>query len=109
MEFLMEQFVVSSLNRPEVLKLSLSNEVRETLRRAFMEQASDICRPEFTIGGPSVDGDLASDADDLVSAIVDLGCRVPPKGWLCTRQVGHQGPCAAIPVTVTDPAEQTNG
>jgi hypothetical protein len=42
-------------------------------------------------------------------SIVDLGCRVPPKGWLCTRQVGHQGPCAAIPVTVTDPAEQTNG
>jgi hypothetical protein len=71
MEFLMEQFVVSSLNRPEVLKLSLSNEVRETLRRAFMQQASDICRPEFTIGGPSIDGDLADDADRLVDHIAN--------------------------------------
>lgn len=22
-------------------------------------------------------------------------CKVPPKGWLCTRQPGHEGPCAA--------------
>lgn len=22
-------------------------------------------------------------------------CKVPPKGWLCTRQAGHGGPCAA--------------
>jgi len=22
-------------------------------------------------------------------------CKVPPKGWLCTRQSGHEGPCAA--------------
>lgn len=22
-------------------------------------------------------------------------CNVPPKGWLCTRQAGHGGPCAA--------------
>lgn len=23
-------------------------------------------------------------------------CDVPPQGWLCTRQAGHDGPCAAI-------------
>ena len=22
-------------------------------------------------------------------------CNIPPKGWLCTRQPGHEGPCAA--------------
>lgn len=22
-------------------------------------------------------------------------CDVPPQGWLCTRQAGHDGPCAA--------------
>jgi hypothetical protein len=29
-----------------------------------------------------------------------LACRVPPAGWRCTRQRGHDGPCAAVP----DPA-----
>jgi len=24
------------------------------------------------------------------------GCKIPPPGWRCTRQVGHTGPCAAI-------------
>lgn len=22
-------------------------------------------------------------------------CKVPPNGWLCSRQPGHEGPCAA--------------
>jgi hypothetical protein len=25
----------------------------------------------------------------------DLGCRVPPAGWWCSREPGHSGPCAA--------------
>lgn len=25
-------------------------------------------------------------------------CEMPPKGWLCTREKGHDGPCAAYPV-----------
>jgi hypothetical protein len=24
-------------------------------------------------------------------------CTLPPKGWLCSREAGHTGPCAAIP------------
>lgn len=24
------------------------------------------------------------------------GCKVPPAGWICTREPGHAGPCAAI-------------
>lgn len=31
-------------------------------------------------------------------------CQVPPEGWACTRKVGHEGPCAAIP---TPPAGET--
>lgn len=23
-------------------------------------------------------------------------CNKAPKGWQCTRQVGHEGPCAAV-------------
>lgn len=25
-------------------------------------------------------------------------CDVPPPGWYCTREAGHNGPCAAVPV-----------
>lgn len=24
-------------------------------------------------------------------------CKVPPKGWYCTRECGHGGPCAVYP------------
>lgn len=24
-------------------------------------------------------------------------CTLPPKGWHCTRDAGHDGPCAALP------------
>lgn len=26
-------------------------------------------------------------------------CKLPPKGWRCTRGDGHNGPCAAIEAT----------
>jgi len=26
------------------------------------------------------------------------GCKIPPVGWVCTREEGHDGPCAASPV-----------
>lgn len=25
-------------------------------------------------------------------------CMIPPLGWVCTREPGHEGPCAAHPV-----------
>jgi hypothetical protein len=25
-------------------------------------------------------------------------CTIPPAGWHCTRNPGHEGPCAAIPI-----------
>ncbi len=24
-----------------------------------------------------------------------MNCNRPPKGWICTREAGHEGPCAA--------------
>ena len=41
--------------------------------------------------------------DALALAIPDdfpvewLGCRLPPKGWYCSRPPGHPGPCPARP------------
>lgn len=27
-------------------------------------------------------------------------CTRPPKGWFCTREFGHEGPCAARPLSI---------
>lgn len=27
--------------------------------------------------------------------MIDGTCQVPPEGWFCTREPGHEGPCAA--------------
>lgn len=26
-----------------------------------------------------------------------MTCQIPPSGWRCTREAGHEGPCAALP------------
>lgn len=31
------------------------------------------------------------------AALADT-CMLPPPGWKCTREAGHNGPCAAVPV-----------
>lgn len=33
----------------------------------------------------------------MAQAILGKQCKVPPAGWLCTREEGHEGPCAAWP------------
>lgn len=33
-----------------------------------------------------------------VTAPVDQGCKLPPEGWWCSREPGHEGPCAARPL-----------
>ncbi len=35
-------------------------------------------------------------------------CLIPPEGWFCTRKPGHDGPCAAIPLTYTFDIVQSN-
>lgn len=31
-------------------------------------------------------------------------CEAPPEGWFCTRDAGHDGPCAARPVSELCPS-----
>lgn len=38
----------------------------------------------------------------LAAAIVEekeRACTIPPQGWICTRGKGHEGPCAAVPMS----------
>lgn len=35
--------------------------------------------------------------DGMREKVADQGCRVPPEGWWCSREPGHEGPCAARP------------
>lgn len=30
-------------------------------------------------------------------------CQIPPEGWVCSREEGHEGPCAASPDTCCAP------
>jgi hypothetical protein len=34
---------------------------------------------------------------DCKSCTCEKKCEVPPTGWRCTREWGHEGPCAALP------------
>jgi hypothetical protein len=36
-------------------------------------------------------------------------CNVPPAGWYCTREAGHDGPCAAHPYEMTGWASPSLG
>lgn len=56
---------------------ALSGERRAAIHRKVLERG---------IGGPDVVGPTV--------------CTVPPAGWHCTRAPGHDGPCAAIPVSL---------
>lgn len=31
-----------------------------------------------------------------------MRCELPPIGWACTREAGHDGPCAAVPADSAD-------
>ncbi len=43
------------------------------------------------------------EARTLIHQAIDAQpCTVPPKGWRCTRESGHDGPCAAWPVVTRD-------
>lgn len=35
-----------------------------------------------------------SPVNETTASRAFYGCRLPPPGWVCSRQVGHEGPCA---------------
>lgn len=36
----------------------------------------------------------------------EVSCRRPPAGWRCTREPGHDGPCAAVAHLLPTPRAQ---
>lgn len=47
---------------------------------------------------PNMPEDIAKAiAKDVVEEKAQ-GCDAPPPGWVCSREKGHEGPCAAYPV-----------
>jgi hypothetical protein len=55
-------------------------------------------RPDWTLAFSAREWDVlerAAEAFDLAMAPVPEDCKLPPQGWYCTRQAGHDGPCAA--------------
>ena len=50
-------------------------------------------------GIPALKG-YATDLHQVTTRIFGApSCARPPAGWYCTRAPGHDGPCAALPVT----------
>lgn len=49
--------------------------------------------------------------DISVRNLRPLRCEMPPKGWYCTREPEHDGPCAARPVEIKTPNQvrETDG
>lgn len=41
-----------------------------------------------------------ADVGDGAVRFEPAACMLPPEGWACTRNAGHDGPCAAIPAAV---------
>lgn len=42
--------------------------------------------------------DDARRAREVGCSLNRCACDVPPPGWACTREKGHPGPCAAVPL-----------
>lgn len=63
-------------------------------RRRWFWQKQQRC------GLPPMPGAMRDQFMEAVRAAAVHGarCHVPPDGWVCTRQPGHSGPCAAWPV-----------
>ena len=62
----------------------LTNYVRDKALADYVKQKTDtVDRDAFLAGYEEAQADANS-------------CCVPPQGWLCTRQSGHDGPCAVI-------------
>ena len=55
-------------------------------------------KPDFVAHFTARDWDtaefVAKKLDDA-GAAAPVSCDVPPEGWYCTREKGHDGPCAA--------------
>lgn len=57
-------------------------------------------RPEWTLTFTAREWDVlerAAEAFDVAFAPEPEDCRKAPPGYYCTRQAGHDGPCAAHP------------
>lgn len=46
--------------------------------------------------------EVVASALDAAGAAAPESCLVAPDGWYCTRQKGHDGPCAAYPLGADD-------
>jgi hypothetical protein len=83
---------------------SLENVIDSSKDGGWIARALDAERERDRMR-PVVDAavSLARDKGALfdVEEAVDeyLACKLPPAGWSCSRGYGHDGPCAASPVT----------
>ena len=72
-------------------------QAQEIEREGWMEE----CKPTVA---------MSNTINDSAMNILNDKCQIPPQGWECTRNAGHEGPCASIPnedtsYTLTHPSK----
>lgn len=73
-------------------------------QRAVLPCPADFNRPPTGEGSDHRRwvGNVATTHDtvnETAASRMMYGCHRPPRGWVCTRSVGHDGPCAAVPLS----------
>ena len=81
-------------DRLRALMAAVAREASEDLsRRTWEYEHRGVSYP-----GPIIAAHEQPNAAPLTAADELGGCTLPPAGWECTRQAGHEGPCAAVPI-----------
>jgi hypothetical protein len=84
---------------------SKTKEQKRALFMALLEKAGPLPISAMTSGEPFRPMWVVNPADRnarLKENYVIEVCQVPPKGWKCSRTPGHDGPCAASPISYED-------
>ena len=64
-----------------------------------LQVAEQVVDAEVMCGGGCVSAEVCVCGRGRHRADEPGSCTVPPPGWFCTRDAGHDGPCAAHPNT----------
>ncbi|MDP9039804.1 MAG: hypothetical protein M3O02_11125 [Acidobacteriota bacterium] len=114
--------VVMSEQDPKEQVLAVYPNAHARARPSGMIDIIDSRRPDtaMSIGCGSTDaaawahaarrtGIDAADEAEHSAATGSLPCTIPPAGWSCSRGAGHDGPCAALLISIPDSVVRTVG
>lgn len=77
---------------------------KELSNCTWMRQDGEVFKPRFHLpGGWPSELKMFDASDEMIAPVYGVEpvkkfkCDKPPEGWLCSRESGHDGPCAVRP------------